>query len=1101
MAGSAGAWYRVRFPLTGTFDADATMIASLGLVSLLLLSGDDAPDWDVNAPPGEWRDVAIDTDEGTWMNVDVSPDGRTIVFDLLGDLYTLPINGGDATCIREGIAWEMQPRFSPEGDRIAFTSDAGGGDNLWVMNRDGSDARQVTKESFRLLNSPAWSPHGEYIAGRKHFTSRRSLGAGEVWLYHVSGGSGLQMTTRPTEQKDVGEPAFSPDGRYVYFSLDATPGSTFEYSKDSNGQIYVIRRLDRETGDITPVVTGPGGAVRPTPSPDGKWLAFVRRVRFETRLFLLDLESGETRELYAPLERDMQETWAVHGVYPTMAFTPDSASIVFYAGGKIRRVDVESGESEVIPFRVTDTRSVQAAIRFQVDVAPDEFDVKALRWVRVSPSGDRVVYQALGHLYVKELPDGEPRRLTAQTDHFEFHPSFSRDGRSIVYTTFDDVELGEIRVAPARGGEGRKIASVGRGHFVDPVFTPDGSQVVYGRVSGGGITSPLFSYDAGLYRVATDGESAPVRVTRRGTNPHFGASGDRVYLTTTKGGDTDRRTLISVDLDGGDERSHLESDWATGYRVSPDGSHVAFIERFQVHVAPFVPTGREVKIGPKTDAFPVRQVSEDAGENLQWSGDSASLYWSLGPSLYRREIDRRFGDEESAPPGGVHISFTASHARPDGVVALVGGRVITMRGDEVLERGTVVVDGNRIVAVGPAGEVEVPSGATRVDCEGHTLMPGLVDVHHHGSHATNGLTPKRNWQHHASLAFGITTTHDPSHDTNSIHAVAEMARAGVVLAPRMYSTGTILYGAAGSFKAVVEGLDDARSHLRRLQAVGAHTVKSYNQPRRDQRQQVIAAAHEVGMMVVPEGGSVLQHNLTFVVDGHTGVEHSLPVERIFKDVTQLWAGSGVGYTPTLIVGYGGIWGENYWYDTTDVWANERLMTFTPRRPIDERSRRRTKAPVEEYNHLRSAGICKALVDAGARCQLGAHGQLQGLGSHWELWMLEQGGLTKHEALRAATLDGAFYVGLDRDVGSIEVGKLADILVLEHNPLDDIRHSESIRYTMLNGRVYDARTLSPLGEEARPRFWFHDVDAGLPGHSHAGCVGCTVAPPVPPAGYR
>jgi len=248
--------------------------------------------WDVANPPGPTETVRIDTRTGTWMSLDVSPDGSEIAFDLLGDIYRIPLSGGEAEALTEGVPWDIQPRYSPDGRYIAFTSDRGGGDNIWVMDRDGSNPRQVTKEDFRLLNSPAWTPDGQYIAARKHFTSRRSLGAGEIWLYHVSGGEGVQMTRRPNDQKDLGEPAFSPDGRYLFYSQDVTPGNTFEYSKDSNAEIYVIQRLDRETGEIERFVTGPGGSIRPTPSPNGRYLAFIRRVRFKTALFLHEIESG-----------------------------------------------------------------------------------------------------------------------------------------------------------------------------------------------------------------------------------------------------------------------------------------------------------------------------------------------------------------------------------------------------------------------------------------------------------------------------------------------------------------------------------------------------------------------------------------------------------------------------------------------------------------------------------------------------------------------------------------------------------------------------------------------------------------------------------------
>jgi Tol biopolymer transport system component len=198
----------------------------------------EPPKWDVNNPPGPRKTIPIDTTTGTWINLDVSPDGNEIVFDLLGDLYSSPITGGTAKSLTSGMAWDMQPRYSPDGKKIAFTSDRAGGDNIWLMDRDGTHPQQVTKESVKLLNNPAWAPDGQYIVARKHFVGSRSLGSGEMWLYHTSGGEGLQLTKRPNEQKDVNDPAFSPDGRYLYFDQDITPGNYFEYNKDSNKTLY-----------------------------------------------------------------------------------------------------------------------------------------------------------------------------------------------------------------------------------------------------------------------------------------------------------------------------------------------------------------------------------------------------------------------------------------------------------------------------------------------------------------------------------------------------------------------------------------------------------------------------------------------------------------------------------------------------------------------------------------------------------------------------------------------------------------------------------------------------------------------------------------------
>ncbi len=1046
--------------------------------------------WDVNNPPGEWETVAIDTTETTWSSVDVSPDGRTVVFDMLGDLYTVPIEGGEATSLTEGISWDFQPRFSPDGARIAFISDRGGANNLWVMKADGSDPRSVTEEKEHLVHNPYWSPDGEYIVAKKDFTSTRSIAAGEIWLFHAGGGGGVQLTERPhkeQDQKTMAEPSFSIDGRYVYYSQDVSPGRVWEYNKDSTGQIFVIQRLDRETGETDLFVQGPGGAIAPTPSPDGKYLAFVRRTPAMTSaIYLKDLESGREWPIYDRMERDLQETFGSQGNTTAISWMPDSGSILFWTGGKIRRVNVRTKETEIIPAHVKTTRKVRRTLRFPVEVAPEEFDVKMLRWARMSPDGTRAVFQTLGKIYVRDLQTGRQRRLTSQDDHFELFPAFSRDGSLIAYTTWDDQDLGSVRVVSSGGGSGRAVTRK-PGLYVEPQFSPDGTAIVFRKTTDGFLLSGQWSLEPGIYLVpASGGEDR--RVSKSGFNPHFGAVADRVFFSDQE--EETKMVLKSVNLKGHDARTHLKGSQVTEFSLSPDGRWVAFTEQFNAYVAPFAVSGKTVEIGSKLKSIPVKQVSKRSGEFLHWSPDGRKLHWSHGPKLYTRELKDAFGFLEGSPEElpepveeGLDLGFRAAADVPEGRIALTGARLVTMRDarrrEEVIPNGVVLVNRNRIEAVGSAGSVEIPEGARRVDVSGRTIIPGLLDVHAHGPMAREEIIPEQNRIQYSNLAFGVTTIHDPSNDTSSVFAAAEMQRAGLIVGPRIYSTGTILYGAhVPGLTSDIENLDDARFHLRRLKDVGAISVKSYQQPRREQRQQVIAAGGELDIMVVPEGGGKIQNNMNMIVDGHTGIEHSLPIATGYDDLLQLWSRTQAGYTPTLGVAFGGLSGEFYWYQHTNVWENERLLRYTPRFLVEPRAMRRTKAPDTHYNHIQVAAFAKKLIDRGVSVQVGAHGQREGLASHWEMWMFEQGGFTPWEAIRAATYDGAHYLGLDEGLGSIEPGKLADLVVIDGNPLEDLRRTEHVVYTMMNGRLYEAATMNQVApDEVRRRPFFFELEGG------------------------
>ena len=1042
---------------------------------------DEKPKWDVNNAPGNYKDVKFTTSEGTWMNLDVSPDGKEIVFDMLGDIYIMPISGGTAKPLRTGLAFEVQPRFSPDGKKISFTSDAGGADNIWVMNRDGSEAKQITKD-FRLLNNAVWTPDGQYLIARKHFTSTRSAGAGEMWMYHTAGGGGMQLTKRKNDQQDVNEPVISADGKYVYFSEDMYPGGYFQYNKDPNSQIYVIKRFDIEKGETKTVIQGPGGAVRPQLSNDGKYLSFVRRVRDKSVLFLYDLKTGEEWPVFDGLAKDQQEAWAIFGAYTGYSFTPDNKSIVIWGKpGKIWKINLADKKAAEIPFTVSVEQKIAEAVVFPQQVHADSFDVKVIRNAVTSPDGKVVVFNAAGYLWKKQMPNGKPERLTNSKD-FEFEPAFSSDGKNLVFVSWNDDERGAIHTLniTKRNAKPEKITAE-KGIYRTPSFSPDGKWIVYQKEEGNDHQGFAFTNEPGIYIIGTN-SGTPKLVTENGEYPKFSADGKKVFYQT--GGylfGSLKKEFKSIGVDGKEDKTIFTSKYANQFVPSPDNKWIAFTELFKVYVAPMPATGNAIDLSAKTDAIPVKQIARDAGINIHWSGDSKNIHWTLGDEYFTNNLKDRFAFLEGAPDSlppldtiGTKIGLRLKTDNPKGTVVFTNARIITMKGDEVIEKGTLVVEGNKIIAVGKLNEVKVPSGAKVIDATGKTIMPGLVDVHAHLGTFRYGLSPQKQWSYFANLAYGVTTTHDPSSNTEMVFSQSEMVKAGHMVGPRIYSTGIILYGADGDFKAVINNLEDAKSALRRTKAFGAFSVKSYNQPRRDQRQQVIEAARQLGIMVYPEGGSHFFHNTSMILDGHTGVEHNMPVAPLYNDVVQLWSNSKTGYTPTLIVNYGGINGEYEWYQKTNVWEKDRLLAFTPRAIIDSRSRHRTIIPEEEYQngHILVSQSCKKLTDAGVKVNLGAHGQLQGLGAHWELWMLQQGGMSNLEALRAATMNGAEYIGMDKEIGSLEAGKLADLIVLDSNPLEDIKNTESVKYTMVNGRLYDAASMNEIGNYNSTRGKFY-----------------------------
>lgn len=1040
------------------------------------------------------RKLDFTTDEGTWLSVDVSPDGKTIVFDMLGDLYTIPITGGEAKAITTGMAFDSQPQFSPDGKMIAFTSDRDGADNLWVANADGSGAKQLSKDQRADFISPSWTPDGEFVLVSRN---PEGLGTHEIWMYDIHGGSGVQVTksaatpTTPRNQRhnDLGAVA-SPDGRYFYFARRAGP-----FSYNVTFPLWQIVRRDRITGDEDTITSEPESAFRPILSPDGKLLIYGTRVEQHTGLRLRDLQTGEERWLKYPVQRDDQESRATRDVLPGYAFTPDGKDVIAFFGGKINRIQVATGESSVVPF--TAHVSLDLGPRLHYESYVDEGPVKArlIQQPVESPDGKRLAFSSLTHLYEMDIPGGKPERL-ADGAVREYMPAWSPDGQYIAYVTWSAENGGQIWKRRADGsGQPEQLTHVSA-YYQNPEWSPDGDRIVALRASRQQRLEALggFGGQTGmdLVWIPSTGGDATLIVPARGVgHPHFTTDKERIYVYSPQG-------LQSFRWDGTDRRTHLkvvgknltgtpQPPPAQDVRMSPDGHHALALVNGQLYILAVPVTGGEApSVNISSPSVPVKKLTDVGADSFAWADGGKTITWSLGASFFRQPLSTVTFDTPARPEGAgngansneaaekpktkeppkyeeIAVDIEAPRYTPKGTVALRGARIITMRGNEVIADGDIVITDNRIVAVGKHGSITIPSGAKTFDVRGATIMPGLVDVHAHWTEIRRGVLDLESWPFLANLAYGVTTGRDPQTGSNDTFAYQDLIDMGEMPGPRAFSTGPGIFS-NNDFQSLDEAVNVVTKYKKYYRT---NTVKSYMVGNRKQREWMIEACQQNEMMPTTEGALDLKLDLTHAIDGFSGNEHALPIVPLYKDVVEVFGKSGISYTPTLLVAYGGPWAENYFYETTEVHNDPKLRRFLPHNVLDEKSLRRPWFDKDEQIFPQLAASAAKISRDGGLVVMGGHGQIQGIQCHWEMWALQSGGFTNHEVLRAATIDGARAIGFDRDLGSLEPGKLADLIVLNKNPLTDIRNTNTIRYVMKNGEIFEGNTLNEVWPQQKP----------------------------------